>query len=77
VELHRQSNAPNGETGILASETVEVTALRAGAEVSLTVPDWAPPSFDGAGLENRYMVRVLVDRRFRADAAIERPIGII
>jgi hypothetical protein len=77
VELHRMSNAPNGEAGILASEQVEVAALRAGAEVSLTVPGWAPPSFDGAGLENHYVIRVLVDRRLRADAAIERPVGVI
>jgi hypothetical protein len=35
------------------------------------------PSFDGAGLEIAYVIRVLVDRRFRTDAAIERPVGIV
>jgi hypothetical protein len=77
AELHRHSNAPNAETGILVSEPMEVSALRSGSEMRLQVPDWAPPSFDGAGLENRYVLRILVDRRLRADAAIERPIGVI
>ncbi len=77
VELQRMSNAPNAETGILASEAVAVDALRQGAEVRLALPPGAPPSFDGAGLENRYVVRVLVDRRLRADAAVERPIAIV
>jgi len=76
AELHRLSNAPNAETGILTSQPVEVAALRAGTDVRLTVPADAPPSFDGAGLENRYIVRILVDRRLRSDAAIERPIGV-
>lgn len=77
AELHRQSNAPNAETGIVVSEPMEVSALRSGSEMRLQVPAWAPPSFDGAGLENRYILRILVDRRFRADAAIERPIGVL
>lgn len=76
AELHRLSNAPNAETGILASQPVEVAALRAGSDVRLTVPAGAPPSFDGAGLENRYIVRILVDRRLRSDAAIERPVAV-
>ena len=77
AELHRHSNAPNGVTGIIASEPVDVAALRAGADVRLHVPSGAPPSFDGAGLENRYVARILVDRRLRTDAAIERPIAVI
>lgn len=77
AELHRQSNAPNAETGIVVSEPMEVSALRSGSEIRLQVPAWAPPSFDGAGLENRYILRILVDRRFRTDAAIERPIGVL
>jgi hypothetical protein len=43
----------------------------------LLVPAGSAPSFDGAGLEIDYIVRVLVDRRFRTDAAIERPVGIV
>lgn len=77
AELHRHSNAPNAETGIVVSEPMDVSALRGGSEMRLQVPAWAPPSFDGAGLENRYILRILVDRRFRADAAIERPIGVL
>jgi hypothetical protein len=44
--------------------------------VQLTVPTGAAPSFDGAGLENAYVIRALVDRRLRPDAAIERPVAI-
>jgi len=32
---------------------------------------------DGAGLEIDYVIRVPVDRRFRTDAEIERPVGIV
>ena len=77
VELHRRSNAPNAVEGIVASEPVDPAALREGAELRLTVPAGAPPSFDGAGLENRYVLRALVDRAFFADAAIERPVAIV
>jgi hypothetical protein len=41
------------------------------------VPPGCAPSFDGAGLEIDYIIRVLVDIRFRPDAAIERPLGIV
>ncbi len=77
VELHRRSNAPNAEAGIVASADVDLTAIRQGSEVHLGIPDGAPPSFDGAGLENLYVVRVLVDRRMRSDAAVERPVGVV
>jgi hypothetical protein len=43
----------------------------------LVVPPGSAPSFDGAGLEIRYVIRILVDRRFRTDAAIERPVAIV
>lgn len=76
VEIQRHTNAPNGETGIIASVPVDPKALQGGTEVRLTVPAGTAPSFDGAGLENVYVVRALVDRRFRPDAAIERPIAI-
>ena len=77
VELHRRSNAPNAEAGILASVATDLATLRSGGEVRLPIPAGAPPSFDGAGLENRYVVRVLVDRRLRGDAAVERPVGLV
>ena len=77
VELHRRTNCPNGVEGIVAAAPVSIQDLRAGsAKVSLAVPAGVAPSFDGAGLAITYVVRVLVDRQFRADAAIERPIGI-
>jgi hypothetical protein len=78
VELHRRTNAPNGIEGILASVKVDPAALTSGAaEARLVVPPGSAPSFDGAGLEIKYVVRVLVDRRLRSDAAIERPVAVV
>lgn len=77
IELHRRTNAPNSTEGILAVGLTSSDALQAGGTVAeLSVPAGIPPSFDGAGLENRYIIRVLVDRRFRPDTAIERPVAI-
>ena len=77
VELHRRTNAPNAAEGIVASQPVDLTTLRGGGEMRLGIPGEVPPSFDGAGLENRYVLRILVDRAFRTDAAVERPIGVV
>lgn len=77
VELHRRTNAPNGTEGIIASAPIDPATLAGGVEVRLLVPEGSAPSFDGAGLEIDYVIRVLVDRRFRSDAAIERPVGLV
>jgi hypothetical protein len=77
VELHRRTNAPNGTEGIIASAPIDPATLAGGVEVRLPVPAGSAPSFDAAGLEINYVIRVLVDRRFRGDAAIERPVGIV
>ena len=77
VEIHRRTNAPNGAEGIIASASIDPASLAGGAEVRLLVPVGSAPSFDGAGLEINYVIRVLVDRRFRTDAAIERPVAIV
>jgi hypothetical protein len=76
VEIHRRTNAPNAESSVVASVPVDPAALKGGAEVRLTIPAGAAPSFDGAGLENAYVIRALVDRRLRPDTAVERPIAI-
>jgi len=77
VELHRRTNAPNGAEGIVASAPIDPAQLQGGVEVRLGIPAGAAPSFDGAGLEINYVIRVLVDRRLRSDAAIERPVAIV
>ncbi len=78
IEIHRRTNCPNGQEGIIASATVDPAALASGAaEARLLIPPGSAPSFDGAGLQIDYVIRVLVDRRFRSDAAIERPLGIV
>jgi hypothetical protein len=77
IELHRHTNAPNGETGIIASAELASAGLVDGSAVAaLEVPTDAAPSFDGAGLQIMYVVRVLVDIAFRPDAAVERPVAI-
>ncbi len=77
VELHRRTNAPNGQEGVVASMVAADGALRAGPlDAELLIPAGSPPSFDGAGLELAYIVRVLVDRKLRSDAAIERPVAV-
>lgn len=78
IELHRRTNAPNGVEGIIAFAAVPLTDLRSGAAIArLLVPPGTAPSFDGAGLEITYVIRCLLDRRFRSDAAIERPVAIV
>jgi hypothetical protein len=78
IELHRRTNAPNGTEGIIASAPVSPADLRSGAAAArLLVPPGSAPSFDGAGLEITYIIRALVDRRLRSDAAIERPVAIV
>lgn len=77
VELHRRTNAPNGAEGIVAAVAIHPAALTGGLQgVPLTVPPGTAPSFDGAGLQIDYIVRVLIDRRFMPDTAIERPVAI-
>lgn len=77
VELHRYTNAPNGETGIVASVVVASAGLIDGSALAtLDVPAEAAPSFDGAGLQIEYVVRVLVDLPMRPDVAVERPVAI-
>ena len=77
IELHRRSNAPNGAEGIIASAPTDGDALKAGtARATLPLPMGLSPSFDGAGLELTYVIRVLVNRRFMPDSAIERPVSI-
>ena len=78
VELHRRTNAPNGVEGIVAAVAVAPEDFRRGpVEVRLAIPPDAAPSFDGAGLEITYIIRALIDRRFRSDAAVERPVAIV
>jgi len=57
---------------------IDPASLSSGAaQASLLVPAGSAPSFDGAGLEIDYVIRVLVDRRLRTDAAIERPLAVV
>jgi hypothetical protein len=78
IELHRRTTAPNGVEGILGSVVTTGAALRAGMTADLGgLAFGSAPSFDGAGLENTYIIRALIDRRFRSDLAIERPIAVV
>lgn len=77
IELHRRTNAPNGEEGVIAVASLPPDSLRGGVDAQLAIPLGSPPSFDGAGLEITYIVRVLVDRPFRPDTSVERPVAIV
>lgn len=77
VELHRRTNAPNGIDGVIALADLPADSLGGGVDAQLAIPPGSPPSFDGAGLEITYIVRVLVDRPFRPDTSIERPVAIV
>jgi hypothetical protein len=77
IELHRRTNEPHRPDAIVASAAVDPAALAAGTgDVALAIPAGMSPSFEGAGLEIYYVIRVLVDREFLPDAAIERPVGL-
>jgi hypothetical protein len=77
IELHRRSTAPNGINAIISSvDTTGAEIASGAARVELPIPQGAAPSFDGADLQLFYIVRVLVNRRFRPDAAIERIVAI-
>jgi len=77
VELHRRSNVPNGVSAVIALWNLSAEELAAGnAKASLRLPPDLAPSFDGADLRLDYVIRVLVDRRFMPDTAIERPVAI-
>jgi hypothetical protein len=78
IELHRRSNAPNGINAVIASWNVTGAELASGAaRAELPLPPDMAPSFDGADLRLGYVVRVLVDRRFRPDSAIERVVAVV
>ena len=71
------SSAPHGVNAIIASTTVAGADLASGAaRAEFALPPDMAPSFDGADLRLSYIVRVLVDRRFRPDDAIERVVAI-
>jgi hypothetical protein len=77
IELHRRSSAPNGVNTVMGSWNVSGAELASGAaRAELALPADIAPSFDGADLSLGYIVRVLVDRRFMPDDAIERPVAI-
>ena len=77
IELHRRSTAPNGINTVMGTVGLDAAELSSGsAHVALPLPPGLAPSFDGANLQLFYVVRVLVDRRFMPDTAIERIVAI-
>ena len=78
IELWRDTTAPNGEKGQVSMVPTSVDQVKAGtAVVELPVPPGIAPSFDGAGVEIGYLVRVVIDRPMRPDASIERPVAVV
>jgi len=78
IELHRRSSAPNGVNAVMATVATTGADLQAGsARASLLLPADLAPSFSGADLRLDYVIRVLVDRRFMPDVAVERPVAVV
>ena len=61
---------------IASADTTGADLASGAARAELPIPPDAAPSFDGADLQLFYIVRALVNRRFRPDAAIERLVAI-
>ena len=77
IELHRVSNVPNAAVALIESVAIADGELASGAaHAEFLLPADLQPSFDGAGLQLGYSIRVLVDRRFRPDDAIERVVAV-
>ena len=77
IELFRHTTAPNGASQSLAQAAVSMDDVRSGAATArFDLPAWIPPSFDGADLELRYAVRIVIDIAMRPDATTERPIAV-
>jgi hypothetical protein len=78
LELQADIEGPNGITGlVLWSSSVEARAFREGMTTRVPLPVDAPPTVSAHGVGVAYRLRALVDRAFRPDVAIERPIAVL
>jgi len=72
LELVVDVDAPNGGQTVIATTATSIEAVRAGADLSIVLPDDLPPTLDAPDLSVRYRLRAVIDIAFRPDAHVER-----
>lgn len=76
IEVVVEVEAPNGGSQTIATTQTTADALRTGVELSLILPADMPPTLDAARVKVRYVIKAIVDIRFRPDASAERLIVV-
>jgi hypothetical protein len=72
IEVIVDVDAPNGGSQVIATTETNVDSLRGGVELSLVLPADMPPTLDADRIKVRYLIKAVVDIRFRPDASTER-----
>ena len=76
IEVLVDVDAPNGGSQVIATTQTTADALRGGVELSLVLPADMPPTLDADRIKVRYLIKAIVDIRFRPDASTERLIVV-
>jgi hypothetical protein len=76
IEVIVEVDAPNGGSQVIATTQTTTDALRGGVELSLLLPADMPPTLDADRIKVRYLIKAIVDIRFRPDASTERLIVV-
>jgi hypothetical protein len=76
IEVIVEVDAPNGGSQVIATTQTNTDALRSGVELSLVLPVDMPPTLDADRIKVRYLIRAIVDIRFRPDTSTERLIVV-
>lgn len=76
IEVRVEVDAPNGGSQVIATTQTTADALRGGVELSLLLPADMPPTLDADRIKVRYLIKAIVDIRFRPDASTERLIVV-
>jgi hypothetical protein len=76
IEVIVEVDAPNGGNQVIATTQTTADALRGGVELSLVLPEDMPPTLDADRIKVRYLIKAIVDIRFRPDASTERLIVV-
>ena len=72
IEVVVDVDAPNGGSQVIATTQTTPDALRGGVELALVLPADMPPTLDAERIKVRYLIKAIVDIRFRPDASTER-----
>jgi hypothetical protein len=72
IEVIVEVEAPNGGSQVIATTQTNTDSLRNGVELSLLLPADMPPTLDADRIKVRYLIKAIIDIRFRPDASTER-----